>query len=173
MNRQLIRPQPDEYPRYYETYVRQAPEGEILDLLEKQVQETRALLAPLSEERALHRYAPGKWSIKEILGHLIDSERVFAYRALRFCRQDPTPLPGFDQDAFVARAGFDRRSLPDLLEEFAVVRAASLSLFRTWDEADVLRRGTANNGKFTARAMPYIVLGHERHHLSVIRERYA
>jgi hypothetical protein len=166
------RPALSDVGEFYRGYVELVPAGDVFELLERGLAETRALLAPLGEAGGGRRYAPGKWSVKEIVGHLADAERVFAYRALRMARGDGTPLPSFDQDAFVQGAGFDGRSLADLLEEFAHVRAASLLFFRglapeAWD-----RRGTASGAPFLVRTFPYVLCGHERHHQCVLRERY-
>lgn len=168
----LTRPDKSEYPEYYGKYMEKAPEGDILEALSRQMGEVKALLETIGEARGDYRYAPGKWSVKEVVGHLIDTERVFAYRALRFGRGDPTPLPGFDQDEYVARAGFATRALSDLAAELEAVRAASLTLFRSWDEAAAAGGGTANQIRISARSIPYILAGHERHHLSVLKERY-
>lgn len=166
------RPQPEEYPAYYERYVRLVPDGDIVATLERQMEESAAFLAGIGEERAHFRYAPGKWSIKEVVGHVIDAERVFAYRALRFARNDSTPLPGFDENAYVAVAGFDRRPLTELASELRLVRAASIALFASLDDEALARRGTANDREHIARSVPWIIAGHELHHLDVVRKRY-
>jgi hypothetical protein len=168
----LERPSPSDFVPYFRQYIDKVPAGDVLAILESQIEETVAALGALSEEKALHRYAPGKWSVKEIVGHLADSERIFAYRALRFARGDATALPGFEQDDYVAPSGADQRSLADLLGEFAAVRRASLCLFRGFDGAAWARRGVASGNEFAVRAFPFIVAGHERHHLAVIRQRY-
>lgn len=166
------RPRPDEVSGFYHGYVDLVPEGDVLAQLEHGMQETRALLARFGEERGSHRYAPGKWSVKEVVGHVIDGERVFAYRALRIARGDRTPLPSFEQDDYVAAAGFDRRSLADLLEELALLRAANLCLFRSLTPADWERSGTASGNSIVACAFPFILAGHETHHRRVLAERY-
>ena len=168
----LTCPQPSEYAAYYRDYVDRVGEGNILDLLSAQGKATEALLRSIDDERANATYAPGKWTIKEVVGHLVDVERVFAYRALCFARKEPAPQPGFDQDAYVKAADFNRRSLPDMTVEFANVRGASVALFRGFAEEAWLRRGVANGVEFSVRSIPYIVAGHELHHLSVLRERY-
>jgi hypothetical protein len=168
----LGRPESDEYASFYARYVSLVPEGDVLELLERQVGETQALLRPLTRERALHRYAPDKWSVVEVAGHLCDAERVFSYRALCFARGDETPLPGFDEEAYTPRAGFERRGLDDVLDELGVVRQSTLMLFRGLDEAAGRRRGVANGHPMTTRAAAYVIAGHERHHVGVLRERY-
>lgn len=167
-----VKPDPTEHAPYYARYVDLVPTGDILALLESQITETAEMLSGLSDKEADFRYAEGKWSIKQIVGHLADTERVFGYRALRFARADTTPLPGFEQDDFVRAAGFDRRTLIDLLAEFEAVRLASVRLFRSLDDEALARRGTASGCEFRVRAIPFIVAGHERHHVGVIAQRY-
>jgi hypothetical protein len=166
------RPAPSEYAPYYQAYIDAVPEGDVLGLLVLGIEDTIGLLGDLDELTALHRYAEGKWSIKEIIGHLSDTERIFAYRALRFARADQTPLPGYEQDNFVEHGGFDARSVSELLDEFRTVRAASVALFRGMSPEMFSRKGTASGFEFTVRAIPYILAGHERHHVTVIKLRY-
>jgi len=168
----IPRPEASEYLAYYETYISIVPKGNLLKVLEDQRRETQQLLAGLSEAKALHRYAPGKWSIKEVLGHLTDSERVFCYRALAFGRADENPLPGFDEKAWVPAGRFDARPLKDLAAEFDAVRRATIALFSGLDAEALARQGTANNNAISVRALAWIIAGHERHHLAVLRERY-
>ena len=166
------RPAATEYAPYYEKYISLVPAGDVVEALRRQGADTLALLSSITEEKAGTRYEPGKWSIKELVGHIIDSERVFAYRALRFARGDSTPLAGFDQDPYVRAANFDARTLPDLADEFEQVRGATLHLFRHLDEAAWQRRGTANDNEMSVRALAYAVAGHEAHHIGLLRERY-
>ncbi len=166
------RPDASEYKPYYDQYVQRVPDGPIVPQLESQIGVTMALLRALSEAQAERRYAPGKWSVKEVIGHVIDAERVFAYRALRVGRNDPTPLASFDQDLFVANAHSDRRTLADLLDEFASVRQATVTLFRSLDAEALLRRGTASDATITPRALGFIIAGHELHHIAIVQERY-
>ncbi|RIK37819.1 MAG: DinB family protein [Chloroflexi bacterium] len=166
------RPKPDEYNSYYEQYVNLVPDGATTDLLANQLNTTLTLLSSLSPSQASYRPKPEDWNIVEVMGHLADSERVFAYRALRFARNDTTPLASFDQDLFVATANFARRPLLDVLDEFAAVRRATLALFRGLDEAAWLRRGSANNSEVSVRALAYIIAGHELHHVADFRQRY-
>ncbi len=168
----IPRPKPDEYPSHYQRYIDRVPDGDLLAHLERQTRETRALLSPLDPERARFRYAEGKWSITEVVGHIADAERIFAYRALCFARGDATPLPGFDENAYVPAARFDRRSLADVLDEATAVRAASVALLRSLDGPDLARRGVANEKTISVGALAYVIAGHELHHLQVLRERY-
>jgi hypothetical protein len=166
------RPEADEHLPYYGKYIALVPAGDLAEILAAQQAATQRLLAPLGEARAGHRYAPGKWSIKEVVGHLADAERVFCYRALRFARADESPLTGFDENVYVPAGGFDRRTLASLLAEYAAVRAASLALVTSLDEAAWLRRGTANGAVVSVRALACIIAGHELHHVALLRERY-
>ncbi len=168
----IPRPEPSEYLAYYETYISKVPQGNLLNVLEDQRRETQRLLGGLSAAKALLRYAPGKWSIKEVVGHLMDSERVFCYRALAFGRADENPLPGFDEKAWVPAGRFDARSLKDLAAEFDAVRRATIALLAGLDAEALARRGTANNNPITVRALAWIIAGHERHHIAILRERY-
>jgi hypothetical protein len=169
------RPAAGEFAPFYAGYVdaaHAAAGGDVLGLLQRQVADVRDAFAAFGDARAGHRYAPGKWSVREVAGHMADAERVFAYRAMRAARGDETPLPGFDENAWVAAAGFDGRHLGELVEDFVAVRASSVRLFAALDDAAWARRGTANGSAFTVRAMAYIVAGHAAHHLRVLRERY-
>jgi hypothetical protein len=166
------RPAPDEYSPYYERYVARVPAGDLRAILERQIGDTQRLLATIPESRGEHRYAPGKWSIKDVVGHLGDTERIMCYRALRVARGDETPLPAFDENAYVPAANFGRRTLRDLAEEFAAVRGATLALFRHLDDEALDRRGTASDKTISARALGYIIAGHELHHLELLRTRY-
>ncbi|HUG42051.1 MAG TPA: DinB family protein [Longimicrobiales bacterium] len=166
------RPPADAVPAFYAGYVARVPDGEIDATLATQLDATVALLAPLSEEQALHRYAPGKWSIKEVIGHVADAERVFAYRILRFARGDATPLAGFDENVYVPAGRFDDRPLEDLMAELRAVRAATVALLRGLPPDTLDRPGTANGVPLTARAIAWISAGHELHHRHILRERY-
>jgi uncharacterized damage-inducible protein DinB len=166
------RPGEDEYAPFHATYVAAVPAGDILAILESSITETLALFREFGEERGDHRYAPEKWSVKEVAGHLIDAERVFAYRLLRFARGDRTPLSGFDHDEYVRVAHSGRRTVADLSEEFRALRAANLCLFRSLDEEELLRRGTSSGKEVSVRALLCILAGHEIHHRDVLKERY-
>lgn len=168
----LTRPDPAEYAPYYARYVDRVPEGDIIAILEDQMVATAGLLAGLNEAQGEHRYAPDKWTLKEVVSHVADGERVFCYRALRFARGDSTPLPGFDQDAWVPEAGCAHRTLVEIAEELRSVRAATLTLVRSLDDTMAVRGGMASGGPMTVRALAYIMAGHELHHLHLLRERY-
>jgi hypothetical protein len=165
------RPAPTEYAPYYERYVSLVA-GEVVETLERQGAETCALLRGLSEEQGDSRYAPGKWSAKELIGHVIDTERVFAYRLLRFARGDRTPLEGFDQGPYVANSNAAARTVQSLAAEFEHVRAATLDLVRGLDDAAWSRAGVANGNEITVRALAHIMAGHEAHHIGILRGRY-
>ncbi len=166
------RPGADEHIEFYGRYIRLVPGDDVMPALRGQIGETLRLVSGLPEERALHRYAAGKWSVKQVLGHLADAERVFSYRALRFARADATPLAGFDENAYVPAGAFDARPLDDLVEEYRVVRQASIALFGSLDQEAQLRRGKANDAPVSARALAWIIAGHELHHRALLRERY-
>jgi hypothetical protein len=166
----IDRPASTEYAPYFDRYISQAPAGDLMQALA--AQPVAGILAGVSEERAGYRYAEGKWSVKEALGHIIDTERIMAYRALRVGRGDSTGLPGFDQDPYVAHGGFDARTLADLLEEFRAVRAATLCLMRGMPAEGWVREGRADGKAVTARALVWIIAGHELYHARILRERY-
>jgi len=166
------RPASDEYAPHYATYVDKVAEPDVVAVLGNQRRSTASFLAALSESQAAYRYAPGKWTLREIIGHLSDSERIFAYRMLRIARRDETPLASFDENAYVPAGEFERRSLAEVAGEFAAVRDATLTLVRGLDATALARRGTASGKSVSARALAYIIAGHERHHVGVIRERY-
>jgi len=168
----IERPAADEFAPFYAGYVTGVPDGDITDVLAQQGRELTALLEGLTDAQAEFRYAPDKWSVKEVVGHISDAERIFAYRALRISRGDATPLMGFDQDAYVARAHFGRRALGDLLAEFTAVRAATTALFLGMTDDESRRAGSANGVPVSARALAYIAAGHARHHTRILRERY-
>jgi hypothetical protein len=168
----VARPQPGEYAPYYERYISLVQGEDILNTLDQQRRDTMTLLCGRDEEDGDFRYAPGKWSAKEVLGHVCDTERVFAYRAMRFSRADATPLEGFEQDDYVRNGPFARSSLADLIEDFIAVRRATLSLLRYIDEAAWTRRGIANKNEVTVRGLAYIIAGHELHHRGILEEKY-
>lgn len=165
-------PESSEYAPYYGRYISLVSGSDILTTLRTQLPETAKLFSTLSEASGEFRYAPDKWSIKEMLGHLTDSERVFAYRALRIARNDRTPIEGFEQDDYVRYGSFHQCRLAELVEEFEHVRQASLDLFRNLNQEAWMRRGIANKNEISVRALAYIVAGHELHHRNVLREKY-
>jgi uncharacterized damage-inducible protein DinB len=165
-------PQPGECSPYYHRYISLVAGNDILASLDEQRRRMILLLSSLSEADGELRYAPGKWSAKEVLGHVTDAERIFAYRALRIARNDSTPLEGFEQDDYVRNSPFGQRPLADLIEDFIAVRRATLSLLRTLDVAAWSRRGIANKNEVTVRAIAYIVAGHELHHRGILEEKY-
>ncbi|HEV2102392.1 MAG TPA: DinB family protein [Candidatus Acidoferrum sp.] len=166
------RPQSNDYAPYYGKYVMLVPEGDFLEILETQLREMKRLLEPLTEAQADFRYAPGKWSIKETLGHVNDAERVFSTRILRIARGDQTPLPGFEQDDYVKVSNAASRKLSDLLEEFAAIRRSSIALIRSLDDASWLRRGTASGEEVSVLAIAFIIAGHVLHHRNIFAEKY-
>jgi len=168
----ITRPAADEYAPYYGRYIAQVPDVPVLELLERQVADTVALLGTLGDRGADFRYAEGKWSVKEVVGHVTDVERIFAYRALCFARGERGSLPGFEENDYVARAKFSGRTLADLVAEFRLVRAATVAFFAGLDAEELTRRGTANNNPYSVRALAFIIAGHERHHAKILAERY-
>ena len=168
----IPRPEPGEYAPYYEKYIQLVTGDDILTRLDQQRRQTMLLLSGRDEEDGNFRYAPDKWSAKEVLGHICDTERVFAYRALRFSRGDSTPLAGFEQDDYVRNGPFANHPLSDLVEDFIAVRRATLSLLRSLDETAWLRRGVANKNEVTVRALAYLIAGHELHHRRILEEKY-
>lgn len=168
----IPRPQTNETAEYYFGYINRVPDGDILATLEKQLDSTLKTLRGVSEEKSLYRYAPGKWSIREMFNHVNDAERVFASRAFWFARGFDTPLPSFDQDASVASAHADDFAWAHHLEEFSTIRQATLSFFRNMPADAWPRRGTASGNPFTVNALAYVIAGHVNHHLAVLQEKY-
>jgi hypothetical protein len=168
----VARPQPGEYAPYYDRYISLVQGEDILETLDQQRRQTMLLLSGRNDEDGDFRYAPGKWSAKEVLGHVCDTERVFAYRALRISRADATPMEGFEQDDYVRNGPFALRPLADLVEDFIAVRRATLSLLRNLDEVAWSRRGIANQNEVTVRALSYTIAGHELHHRRILEEKY-
>ena len=168
----IPRPGSDEYAPYYDTYVSKVPNRDLLQLLKEQIEETCALLNKVPESGADAAYAPGKWTIKEVAGHIVDTERIMAYRLLRVSRCDATPLPGLEQDDYVRGGRFQARTLASLLEEFRLARASTLALLEGLGESTLTRRGVADGKPVSARALAYIIAGHERHHVGILQHRY-
>jgi hypothetical protein len=168
----MRRPDATEYAAFYANYVSKVPGPDALKVLESQRTQMLQLFSGRGEREGNFRYAPGKWSVKEVLGHLTDSERIFTYRALRIARCDQTPLPGFDQDDFVKNGAFGGRTLANLAEEFAAVRSASIALFHSFGEEVWDRRGVASEKEVTVRALGFITAGHQMHHRIILEEHY-
>jgi len=168
----LERPKPGEYDPYYDRYISLIPGNDIIATFANQIPKTVALLSTRTEQDGDLRYAPGKWSVKEALGHMIDTERIMSYRALRIARNDHTPIEGFEQDDYVREGPHSGILLADLVEEFKTVRAATLAFFRNLGPADWSRRGTANTKEITVRALAFVIAGHEVHHRQILEERY-
>lgn len=166
------RPSRSEYAEFYSGYVGAAPDGDILETLEREGERALSFFRAVPAERTRFAYAPGKWTVSQVLAHLSDAERVFSYRALRFGRGDETPLPGFDQEVIAPHSHANERRWEDLLDEFRGVRAGSLHLFRSFDAADWRRTGVASGHPISVRALAWIVAGHELHHRRVLVERY-
>ena len=167
-----LRPQPGEYAPYYDRYISLVQSADILATLDEQRRQTVLLLSGRNEADGDLRYAPDKWSLKEVLGHINDTERIMSYRALRISRGDTTPIEGFEQDDYVRDGPFARRPLPDLIEDYIAVRRATVSLFRNLDEPAWSRRGVANKNEMSVRALAYVIAGHELHHRRMLEEKY-
>jgi hypothetical protein len=166
------RPAPTEHGPYYSLYIDRVPDGDVLATLAGQVATTVAALRDLPAARADFAYAPGKWTVRQVLGHIVDCERVMAYRALRFARADATPLPGFDENLFADGAPHPRVPIADLAAELELVRRANLCFLGQLDDAQWGRGGTANDQPITVRALAWVIAGHELHHRRVLAERY-
>jgi hypothetical protein len=168
----MMKPQPTEYAPYFDRYVGKVPDGDIREALSAQLDEFLDLLAGIGEEKAGFRYAREKWSIKELVGHVVDCERIMGARALAIARGDQTPLPSFDENDYVEGANFDARTLMDLSEEFENLRRSHLVLFRSFGGEEWGRRGTAGGNEFTVNAIAWTIAGHLIHHVGVLQERY-
>ena len=168
----MNRPEATEYADYYANYISKVPGSDVLSVLESQRLQMLQLFAGRSERDGSFRYAPGKWTVKEVLGHITDTERIFAYRALRIARGDQTPLPGFEQDDYVQSGAFGDRTLAGLAEDFGAVRTASISLLRSFNEGAWSRRGVASQKEVTVRALGFMIAGHQIHHRIILEERY-
>ena len=166
------RPEPDEHPEYHRRYVDLVPDGDVLDTLIHQLGETLALLQEVPEDRETHRYETGKWSIREVVGHLLDTERVFAFRALAMARSDGVELPGMDQEEWAESSNAHERRLDDLAAEWAALRRANVHMFATLGPDAGMRRGAASGSEFTVRSFPWIIAGHELWHRERLRQDY-
>lgn len=161
-----------EYHPYYELYLSKCSFMHIIEGLEQSGKQFETFLKSIPVEKQLFKYAPDKWTIKEVLVHIIDTERIFAYRALRIARRDVTALPGFDQDEYVLNCNANSRNFEELISEFISVRNATISLFKSFNAKDLLQKGTASNNPISVRALGYILIGHQKHHQEIIEERY-
>lgn len=168
----LTKPLNDQYPEYYQRYVNLAPEGDIFEILKNNKTEIVKLFSTLSEQQAEYKYADDKWSIKELLGHIIDTERIFLCRALRMARNDKTDIPQYDHDAFVVEAKFNNQSIKQLVKQFETGLEAVILLFQSFNDDDWQRVGTSGGKKFIVKCFPFIIAGHELHHIGILKERY-
>lgn len=166
------KPNPEDYAAYYGKYIELVEDKNVVYILEEQIDEIKELLKNISEDKSKHRYAEGKWSIREVVGHIIDTERVFAYRALCIARGDEKSLPGFDQDAYAINSNHDNIKLERLEEEFFAVRLSNILLLESFADEMWERTGTANNNKISVKAAAFIIAGHFKHHLNVLKEKY-
>jgi uncharacterized damage-inducible protein DinB len=171
--RKIEKPKQGEYPAYAIMYMKLVPDdGLLLQHLESAYDEMEKLILSLPTEKLLYRYKENKWTIKEVLVHIIDDERIYAYRALCFARNERTPLPGFEQDDYITFSNANERSLESILQEYEAVRKATIALYEGLEEAALLRSGIANDNRVTVRALGYHIAGHELHHINIIKERY-
>lgn len=166
------KPDPSEHPPYFSRYIDLLPDAPLLPTLQKGLEEEMHLWESIDENQAGYRYAPEKWSIKEMLGHVIDTERIFTYRALCFAREEQTALPGFDHDQYVIKAQTDQRLWPGLVAELKMVRQASLALFGSFSDDQLTNRGRVGDQQFSVRSIGYLIAGHEKHHLQILEGRY-
>jgi hypothetical protein len=168
----IARPEPGEYAPYYDRYISLVPGADILATLDSQRRQMVLLLSGRDEADGDFRYASDKWNAKQVLGHVCDTERIFAYRALRFARADRTPVEGFEQDDYVRNGPFEHAPMSEIIEDYIAVRRATLSLLRNLDQAAWLRRGVANENEVSVRALAYTIAGHELHHRRILEEKY-
>ncbi len=167
-----MRPRTGDNNPYYDRYISLIGDGDIIETLEEQRKTSEKSLNTFTEEQGNYSYANGKWTVKEVLGHVIDTERIMAYRALAFARNEDQSLPGFEQDDYVAESNFNKRSLVDMINEFRTVRESNIILFKSFDEEILDRRGTASESEVTVLALIYIIAGHEKHHMKILRKKY-
>ena len=168
----MERPKSNEYAPYYKTYIEKLVGNDIIKILSDQLERTTNLLKSVSEEKGNYAYTEGKWSIKEILGHIIDTERVFSYRALCIARREQQALPGFEQDDYVKAGHFNKSMLSSLANNYQLVRRSNIALFNSFDEESIGRWGTASNNKVTVKAIMFIIAGHEEHHINILKTKY-
>ena len=168
----MTRPGTSDYAPAHAAYVALVPEDDVLSAMEQQSSAMQKVLSSLDEQKATYRYGEGKWSVKEVIGHIADAERIIGYRALAVARGEQQSLPGFDENEYVANASFDDWKIGDLAEQYALVRRANIVFFKNLRDEVWERRGLANNAPVSVRGLAYVIVGHERHHLQVLRERY-
>lgn len=168
----MNRPEPNEFDAYYDTYICLVEDNNVKPILETQSAELRSMISPLREEKGTYRYGEDKWTIKEVLSHLIDAERIFAYRILRISRGDETPIEGFEQDGYIENSNANNRSFAELLNEFELQRQSNILLISNLSDDAAARMGTASGVPVSVRALVYISAGHVRHHLGILNERY-
>jgi uncharacterized damage-inducible protein DinB len=168
----MAKPVSTEFPSFYKRYIELVPEGDLVEMMAISQQKAALMVQNLSQDQLAFRYAEGKWTIKDIIVHLSDTERVFAYRAMRIARKDKTSLPSFDENNFAWNAHANNRDIRDILREYKAVRMATIELFKTFSEENLLEIGNVNNNPMSTRAMGYAILGHTLHHLNIIKERY-
>ena len=167
-----MRPGTGDNNPYYDRYISLIGDDDIIEVLEEQRKTSEKFLKTFTEKRGNYSYVDGKWTVKEVLGHVIDTERVMAYRALAFARGEKQSLPGFEQDDYVAESNFNNRSLADMIHEFKTLRESNITLFKSFDEEILIRRGIASEAEVTVPALIYILAGHEKHHMNILKERY-
>ena len=167
-----MRPEHDDYPEYYDRYMVLVEGEDIVETLKNQLQTSGKFFDSITEEQGSIAYADGKWKVKEVIGHVIDTERIMAYRALAIARGEKQSLPGYEQDEYVANAGFTKRNLKDLIEEYKTLRASNIVLFNSFDEKDLRKKGNANQSEISVLSLAFIIAGHELHHIKILQERY-
>jgi hypothetical protein len=167
-----MKPKSGDFNPYYDRYISLIGDDDIIEVLEEQRKTSEKFLKTFTEKQGNYSYADGKWTVKEVLGHVIDTEKIMAYRALAFARGEKQSLPGFEQDDYVTESNFNNRSLVDIINEFLTARESNIILFNSFDEEILNRRGTASDSEVTVLALIYIIAGHEKHHMKVLRKKY-
>ena len=167
-----MRPEKGDYAEYYHRYIKQVESEDIVEVLENQLQSFENFYSSVTEEQGNFAYADGKWTVKEVIGHVIDTERIMAYRALAIARKEKQSLPGFEQDDYVANGNFARRNLEDLINEYKTLRVSNIAMFKSFSDEEFNRIGTASENKVSVIALAFIIAGHELHHLNILKERY-
>lgn len=165
-------PSGSEYAHYYAGYVANVPKGNIIETLNSQMHEFYTFINSIPGDKAFHAYAEGKWTVKQVIGHIIETERVFAYRGLAFSRRDKNPLPSMEQNDYVKYANYNSRTISNLANEYLAVRISTIHLFQNMTKGMISLKGTASGVEFTVRSLPFIIAGHERHHINIIKEKY-